>query len=133
MCAAMPRRVVDEFAHLPISPQRRYQLRRRRDNGCSECGEPAIMGTRCLKHLVKARERQRRKCGLKRRYFNTVSYKLQQGMEAHPIPVPQAPVTAPQPAAADSIAKSKPTKPAPKPKEATPLPRRQVRLRSRLH
>lgn len=130
MCAVR-RRVVDEFTHLPISPQRRYQLRRQRDNGCSECGEPAIMGTRCLKHLVKARERQRKKFGLKRRYFNTVSYKLQQGMEAHPIPAPQAPVTAPQPAAANSIAKSKTARSAPKPKAATPLPHRQVRLRSR--
>jgi hypothetical protein len=44
---------------------------------CTECGEPAIQGSRCLKHLVKARERQRKKRGLKRRYFNTLSYRLE--------------------------------------------------------
>jgi hypothetical protein len=30
-----------------------------------------------LKHLVKARERQRKKHGLKRRYKGTLSYRLQ--------------------------------------------------------
>jgi hypothetical protein len=30
-----------------------------------------------LKHLVKARERQREKRGLKRRYYGTLSYRLQ--------------------------------------------------------
>ena len=48
-----------------------------RDQRCSECGEPAAQGSRCLKHLVKARERQRIKRGLKRRYYNTLSYKLE--------------------------------------------------------
>ena len=80
----MRRKVVDEFTHLPISPQRKYQLRRRRDNGCTDCGEPAIMGSRCLKHLVEARERQRKLKGLKRRYF-TLSYKLE-GMAERALP-----------------------------------------------
>jgi len=48
-----------------------------RDQRCTECGEPAVQGSRCLKHLVKARERQRKKRGLKRRYYGTLSYKLQ--------------------------------------------------------
>jgi hypothetical protein len=48
-----------------------------RDRRCTECGEPASIGSRCLKHLVKARERQRTKRGLKRRYYGTLSYKLQ--------------------------------------------------------
>jgi hypothetical protein len=68
--------IVDEFTHLPISRQRKYQLRMQRDRRCTECGEPVKQGSRCLKHLVKARERQRKKRGLKRRYFNTLSYKL---------------------------------------------------------
>jgi hypothetical protein len=69
--------IIDEFTSLPISRQRKYQLRRQRDRRCTECGEPAEEGSRCLKHLVKARERQRRKRGLKRRYLNTLSYKLE--------------------------------------------------------
>ncbi len=71
--------IQDEFTDLPISRQRKYQLRMKRDKRCTECGEPAAEGSRCLKHRVKARERQRKKRGLKRRYYNTLSYKLQNG------------------------------------------------------
>jgi hypothetical protein len=68
--------IEDEFTDLPISRQRKYQLRMQRDQRCSECGAPAVKGSRCLKHLVKARERQRKKLGLKRRYYGTMSYRL---------------------------------------------------------
>ena len=74
----MRKRIQDEFTELPISRQRKYQLRMQRDKRCTECGQPAIQGSRCLKHLVKARERQRVKRGLKRRYYNTLSYRLEQ-------------------------------------------------------
>jgi hypothetical protein len=73
----MRKQIQDEFTKLPISRQRKYQLRMQRDRRCTECGEPAIQGSRCLKHLVKARERQRKKRGLKRRYLNTLSYRLE--------------------------------------------------------
>ncbi len=73
----MKKRIVDEFTNLPVSRQRKYQLRMQRDSRCTECGEPAVQGSRCLKHLVKARERQRKKRGLKRRYRGTLSYRLQ--------------------------------------------------------
>jgi len=73
----MRKRIQDEFANLPISRQRKSQLRMKRDQRCTECGEPAVQGSRCLKHLVKARERQRKKRGLKRRYFGTLSYRLE--------------------------------------------------------
>ena len=73
----MRKRIEDEFTHLKISRQRKYQLRMLRDKRCTECGEPAVQGSRCLKHLVKARERQRDKRGLRRRYYNTLSYRLQ--------------------------------------------------------
>lgn len=73
----MRTRIEDEFTHLRISRQRKYQLRKQRDKLCTECGDPAAIGSRCLKHLVIARERQREKRGLKRRYFNTLSYRLE--------------------------------------------------------
>ena len=73
----MRRRIDDEFTRLKISRQRKYQLRMKREGRCTECGEPAVQGSRCLKHLVKARERQREKRGLKRRYRGTLSYRLQ--------------------------------------------------------
>lgn len=72
------RKIDDEFACLPISRQRKYQLRKQRDKLCTECGDPAAQGSRCLKHLVKARERQRKKRGLKRRYKGTLSYRLEE-------------------------------------------------------
>src|SRR5512137_335756 len=73
----MRKRIEDEFTHLRTSRQRKYQLRMLRDQRCTECGEPAVQGSRCLKHLVKARERQREKRGLRRRYLNTLSYRLE--------------------------------------------------------
>lgn len=73
----MRRPIQDEFTHLPVSRQRRYQLRKRRDGLCTECGAPATQASRCVKHLVLARERQRSKKGLTRRYQNTLSYRLE--------------------------------------------------------
>ena len=78
----MRTRIKDEFTHLRTSRQRKYQLRMLRDKRCTECGDPAVQGSRCLKHLIKARERQRKKRGLKRRYHNTLSYRLQAAEEA---------------------------------------------------
>jgi hypothetical protein len=72
----MRKPIQDEFTHLPLSRQRKYQLRMERDGRCTICGEPAASKARCLKHLVQARERLRRKLGLKRR-FNTFSYELE--------------------------------------------------------
>jgi hypothetical protein len=72
----MSTRIIDEFTRMRISRQRKYQLRMHRDKRCTECGAPASQGSRCLKHLVRARERQRKKRGLKRRYYKTLSYKL---------------------------------------------------------
>lgn len=71
--------ILDEFTNLPISRQRKYQLRMQRDQRCTECGEPVggPFGSRCIKHLIKARERQRKKPGLKRRYRNTLSYRME--------------------------------------------------------
>jgi len=69
--------IKDEFTDLPVSRQRKYQLRKQRDNRCTECGDPTVATSRCLKHLVKARERQRKKRGLKGRYYGTLSYRLE--------------------------------------------------------
>ncbi len=74
----MRKRIQDEVTNLRISRQRKYQLRMLRDRRCTECGQPAVQGSRCLKHLIKARERQRKKRGLRRRYYNTLSYRLEE-------------------------------------------------------
>lgn len=68
--------IKDEFQHLPVSRQRKYQLRKQRDGLCTECGAPA-QGSRCAKHLILARERQRMRKGTQRRYEGSQSYRLQ--------------------------------------------------------
>ena len=73
----MRKPIKDKFTKLKISRQWRYQLRMRRDKRCVICGEPAIRGPMCLEHMVKARERQRMRLGLKRRHHNALSYRLQ--------------------------------------------------------
>ena len=73
----MGKRIKDEFTGLRISRQYRYQLRMKRENRCIICGEPAVTKWKCLEHMVKARERQRKKLGLKRRLHNALSYRLQ--------------------------------------------------------
>jgi len=69
--------IKDEFTDLPVSRQRKYQLRMARDKRCHICGEPAVIGRRCLKHWVAQRERTRNELGCKRRWLNALSYKLE--------------------------------------------------------
>jgi hypothetical protein len=42
----MKKHIEDEFTDLPMSRQRKYQLRMQRDQRCTECGEPAARGLR---------------------------------------------------------------------------------------
>jgi len=73
----MSKPIKDKFTKLKISRQWRYQLRKRRDKRCIICGGPVVGGLMCLEHMVKARERQRKRLGLKRRHHNALSYRLQ--------------------------------------------------------
>ena len=68
--------IVDEFSNLPISRQRKYQLRMQRDQRCTICGQPAAKGLRCLDHLISDREQTRKRAGYTRRYNNSFSYKM---------------------------------------------------------
>jgi hypothetical protein len=68
--------IQDQFTDLPVSRQRKYQLRMKASGRCSQCGAPATDGSRCLKHLVEARERQRALRGTKKRY-DSASYRLE--------------------------------------------------------
>ena len=76
----MNTKILDEFTKLPVSRQRKYQLRMRRDNRCTECGEAAAKGaSRCAEHLIRARERQRKRNGNQRRYEGASSYRIERG------------------------------------------------------
>lgn len=69
--------IADEFSNLPISRQRKYQLRKQRDKRCTICGGHAVKGLRCLDHLVRDREQTRKRSGYTRRYSNSFSYKME--------------------------------------------------------
>ena len=69
-------KIKDEFTEMPISRQRKYQLRKARDKRCTICGAPSEHGTLCINHLVYHREHGRKKFGSKRRY-NSLSYRLE--------------------------------------------------------
>jgi hypothetical protein len=71
--------IIDEFTYLPISRQRRYQLRKKRAKKCVLCGAPAV-GLRCLRHMIEARELKRRRLALKRRY-KSLTYRLAKRQE----------------------------------------------------
>ena len=59
--------IKDEFAELPVSRQRKWQLRQMARGGCRICGEPATSVGLCLKHLVKEREYSAERFGYKRK------------------------------------------------------------------
>jgi hypothetical protein len=72
----MPKAIHDEFSALPVSRQRKYQLRMRRDGRCSICGDKEASGGYCLKHMLAQREGHRRRNGSHYR-INSKSYRLQ--------------------------------------------------------
>lgn len=80
----------DEFSQLPISRQRKYYLRQRRDRRCTKCGKPVDRGSLCLEHMVQMREYRRKTFNLKRRYRGSFSYQaeaaLAQGDNGGPKP-----------------------------------------------
>jgi hypothetical protein len=78
----MPNAIKDEFTDLPLSRQRKYQLRMHRDRRCVICGASAVGGFYCLEHLVKKRERERRVIGAKRRLRGARSYRLEGAMKS---------------------------------------------------
>jgi hypothetical protein len=75
----MPKPIIDEIANLPISRQRRYQLRKRRDRKCIRCGQDAVNeGYFCEMHRqlhnVLTRELRRKRFDSKHRDYDSESY-----------------------------------------------------------
>lgn len=73
----MHRKIQDEFTDLPISKQRKHQLRRKKGGKCILCGKPLVFAFRCLDCQVAFREYIRKRNGAIRRN-NSQTYKLQQ-------------------------------------------------------
>lgn len=75
----MPKPISDEITGLPISRQRRYQLRKRRDRKCIRCGQDAVNeGYFCEAHRqvhnVLTRELRRKRFDSKGRFHDSESY-----------------------------------------------------------
>lgn len=69
--------IQDKFTSLPVSRQRKWQLRKEALGLCPLCGRVKPKGySWCADHAVKVREDQRIKQGAKKRYKNARSYKL---------------------------------------------------------
>lgn len=77
----MPKPITDQFSHLPISRQRRYQLRKDAQGLCIICGQPQSARGLCLAHAIYARERQRERIGCKTRHPNAMTYKIERRLE----------------------------------------------------
>ena len=73
----MRKHIEDEFSQLPVSRQRKYQLRRQHNGRCIICGEPAVTAAHCLFHAIKYREQRRAKLSVRRRSFGARTYGLQ--------------------------------------------------------
>ncbi len=64
---------------LPVSRQRKYQLRRQKEGRCVICGKPKVSATFCLDHMIATRERLRKLTGaVKRR--KSLSYRLSEAV-----------------------------------------------------
>ena len=72
----MSRKINDEFTDLPVSPQHKTILRRKRDGLCVTCGSPRHLKSKqfCFRHLAMQRERDRRKRGRIKRHMGSASY-----------------------------------------------------------
>lgn len=69
-----------------VSRQRKKQIAWRSQGRCIICGDPALPSTRfgtggvsahCLRHLVAARERERKRKGSQKRLTNASSYQVE--------------------------------------------------------
>ena len=69
--------IQDEFTALPVSRQRKWQLRHLARGNCSICGRPAVCRSGyCLAHFVAAREQLAKRHGCRRQH-NCLSRRLE--------------------------------------------------------
>lgn len=71
------KRIIDEFTNLPVSRERKRQLRRIKRGLCLRgCGQVAVYGGFCSRHYAETLEASRRRKGTVRRYLGARGYKL---------------------------------------------------------
>ncbi len=77
------RKIRDEFTDLPISRERKRQLRALKKGLCciAGCEDPLATKVHCLKHAVERREKSRRLRKVTRRWKNAKTYLLEQELK----------------------------------------------------
>lgn len=78
----MGKKIMDRFTDLPVSRQRKYQLRMKARKRCIICGEPVVRTAYCLYHMVKYRELARARVGARRRNYGAQSYQIEMALKA---------------------------------------------------
>lgn len=67
----MPKLIIDEFTDLPVSRQRKFQMRRARDGKCIVCAKPRVTANHCeacAKIATKATNASLRRTGYLKRW-----------------------------------------------------------------
>jgi hypothetical protein len=65
------KRILDQFAHLDVSRQRKYQLRKAARHKCVICGKPEVMKGLCERHYKRALDYERKRLGVKKFHKNS--------------------------------------------------------------
>jgi hypothetical protein len=65
------KKILDQFAHLDVSRQRKWQLRKKSQHKCLICGKPEVMKGLCEKHYKRALDYVRERLGVKKFFKNT--------------------------------------------------------------
>ncbi|MCX8090962.1 MAG: hypothetical protein N3I86_08525 [Verrucomicrobiae bacterium] len=78
----MGRKIIDRFTNLPVSRQRKYQLRMKARKRCIICGEPVVRASYCLYHMVKYRELARARVNAQRRNYGARSYQIEMALRS---------------------------------------------------
>ena len=78
------RKIQDEFTDLPISRERKRQLRALKNGQCciAGCEEPLATKVHCLQHAVERREKSRKERNVTRRWKNAKTYQLEMELKA---------------------------------------------------
>lgn len=77
------RKIHDEFTDMPISRERKRQLRALKKGVCciAGCEEPLATKVHCLKHAVERREKSRSERHVSRRWKNAKTYQLEMALK----------------------------------------------------
>lgn len=75
----MNKAIQDEFTDLPVSRQRKSQMRQKRDGRCTACGKPRVNATHCLYHAVYQMNYSAKRNGTKKRASTCLTLRLLKG------------------------------------------------------